>query len=192
MKYIFLSITIAATFLSFSQEVEVVDLTMRKEYSYMISELEIVNQSIYAILEVIFKEKEKCENVIDSIYVINVLPIQGNFFIGGLRFSRLDDVLHDFNRQNAKGFFRYKETLFIVYSSLKEDFHPFHWAFVNTDKREQISFFSDVTVYEGYEKQKKMSWWYLYFILKDEFKLSYYIDCEGNEHFIDKKDCCSK
>jgi hypothetical protein len=185
MKYFILIVFFSI--LTFSSSQKVVNLTEKKDYNYNIPRLEIVNKKIYKILDQIIAEKIKCNLVDDcSIYVIKVLPIQGYFFVGGLSFFRIEDIYHDSYRLNAKGFFRYKGNLFIVYSQLKDDFHPYHWAFEKTDESEQISFSIEEPVYEDFEKSRILSWWYLYYPRKDEFKLSYYIDCSGEEHF-----CCN-
>jgi len=155
--------------------------------------LKVVNDSIYPILDNVIYTSSKCTKLHDSIFIIEVLPIEG-YLCGGIHICRAEED-YTWERSKSKGYFMHKNYMFIVVSEFKEDFYPMHWAFVSTKKHKIISFcIRDLQYIEDYKDLDfvdgdadvihKLSWWYLYDAIKDNFKLRSHYDCLGRS-FVD-------
>ena len=157
MKHLLiLLLLLASGFLSFSQN-DILEISEKKCFDYIIPQLEVYSDKIYSLLDKAIEENEHCSNITDTIiFVIRVLPIQGNYFVGGLSIFRIEDVYHSSLESESKGFFRYRNYMFIVYSQLNEDFHQFHWAFRKTEISDEVSFCTKEVVFEDFEKKTNL------------------------------------
>lgn len=157
--------------------------TKTKDYSFTVSVLEVTNNKFCSILDSAIYESERCNNIPNiSKFVIKVLPIQGKFLIGGIHISRIEDDHCDWDKFESIGLLEYSSYSFIVCSKIKGDFHDYHWAFKKTKEEKEITFCVKYEVYEDTEIEHYLNWWYVYYSYVNEFKLSYYYDCFGQEH----------
>jgi hypothetical protein len=192
MKYLIRIIVLCLLLVHYSacSQNQQVKLSTEECYDYSIPLLTVVNNKLTLLLDSVIDKSKQCHNVIEDslIFVIRVLPIQGNFLVGGVQITRIEDVDHSKFELGSKGLIEYKSHSFIVYSPLEQDFHSLHWSLRKTDTLKRISFCIKKEVYEDAKKYKFLNWWYLYYPYQDQFTLSLFIDCNGERFAWDGKE----